>query len=97
MSWQGHKCDLVYYDPYPNSRLEEFVKEYSQLLESRGEAPVTVQRLESVEAVLKASDVRAPPPPPSPPSYHCTPSLPRPISLPPPLHYPHLACALFQL
>lgn len=58
MTWQGHKCNLVYFDVHPNSRLQEYVKEYSQLLESRGEAPVTITRMDAVEDVLKASDVR---------------------------------------
>lgn len=48
----------MYYDVHPNSRLQEYVKEYSQLLESRGEAPVTITRMEAVEDVLKESDVR---------------------------------------
>lgn len=55
---QGHKCDIVYYDVYPNSRLEEYAKEYSALLESHGEEGLSVTRLDSVDDVLKASDVR---------------------------------------
>ena len=56
---QGHKCDVVYFDVYPNSRLEEYSKEYSRLLESHGEEPLSVRRLETVEDVLKQSDVSA--------------------------------------
>ncbi len=26
MMVEGHKCDLVYYDPYPNKFLEEYVR-----------------------------------------------------------------------
>lgn len=26
MMVEGHKCDLVYYDPYPNTFLEEYVR-----------------------------------------------------------------------
>ena len=55
---QGHKCDLVYYDPYRNSKLEEYVKEYSALLESHGEAPVSARRSDDVDGVLAEADVR---------------------------------------
>lgn len=57
MMLEGHKCNLVYFDVHPNSRLQEYVREYSQLLESRGEAPVTITRMDAVEDVLKAADV----------------------------------------
>jgi hydroxypyruvate reductase 1 len=57
MMVEGHKMNLVYYDPYPNKFLEDYVKDYSKLVESRGEAPITVTRCETVEDVLKTSDV----------------------------------------
>lgn len=57
MMVEGHKMNLVYYDPYPNKWLEDYVADYSKLVESRGEAPITVRRLESVEDVLKESNV----------------------------------------
>ena len=57
MMVEGHKMNLVYYDPYPNKWLEDYVADYSKLVESRGEAPITVKRLETVEEVLKESDV----------------------------------------
>jgi hydroxypyruvate reductase 1 len=57
MMMEGHKCDVVYFDVYPNSRLEEYSKEYSRLLESHGEEPLSVRRLDTVEDVLKQSDV----------------------------------------
>lgn len=34
------------------------MRDYGKFLESKGEAPVTVQRLETVEEVLQAADVR---------------------------------------
>jgi hypothetical protein len=49
--------DLVYYDPYPNTKLEAFVKDYADLLQKHGERGVTVRRVETVEEVLKVSDV----------------------------------------
>lgn len=47
----------VYYDPYPNTKLEAYLKSYGELLKANGEEPVTVQRLETVEDVLRVSDV----------------------------------------
>lgn len=57
MMVEGHKMDLLYYDPYPNKFLEEYVADYGKLLESKGEKPVTVRRCETVEEVLAKSDV----------------------------------------
>lgn len=57
MMVEGHKMDLVYYDPYPNKFLEEYIRDYGKLLESRGERPVTVTRCETVEEVLRLADV----------------------------------------
>lgn len=57
MMVEGHKMNLVYYDPYPNKWLEEYVAAYGKLLESKGEVPVTAQRFETVEEVLRTSDV----------------------------------------
>ena len=49
--------DIVYYDPYPNAKLEAFIKGYGALLASHGERPVTITRVPTVEEVLKKSDV----------------------------------------
>jgi len=57
---EGHKMDIVYFDPYPNKKLEEFIGEYGKLLESKGERAVTIEKLETVEDVLKRADVRGP-------------------------------------
>ena len=53
--------DIVYYDPYPNKFLEEYIADYSKLLESKGEPAVTITRFETVEEVLKEADVRPSP------------------------------------
>ncbi len=58
MMVEGHKMDLVYYDPYPNNKLEEYIRSYGQLLAANGERPVTVTRLETMEEVLQQADVR---------------------------------------
>lgn len=57
MMVEGHKMNLVYYDPYPNKRLEDYINDYGKLLQSKGEAPVTVRRCETVEEVLREADV----------------------------------------
>ena len=57
MMAEGLKANLVYYDLYQNSALEAYIAAYSDFLVSQGEAPVTCTRLDSVEAVLAASDV----------------------------------------
>lgn len=57
MMVEGHKMNLVYYDPYPNAKLEAYVKDYGQLLRHHGEAPVAARRVETVEEVLKEADV----------------------------------------
>eukprot|EP00873_Tetraselmis_striata_P009076 jgi/Tetstr1/429340/TSEL_019258.t1 len=56
MMVEGHKMDVVYYDPYP-SKLEDYVNAYGEFLKSQGERPVTVRRLETVEEVLREADV----------------------------------------
>ena len=56
---EGHKMDIVYYDPYPNKRLESYIAEYGKLLASKGERAVTIEQLPTVEDVLKRADVRS--------------------------------------
>ena len=57
MMVEGLKMNLVYFDPYPNEALEEYVAEYSEFLVAHGEAPVTCRRLETIEDVLRRADV----------------------------------------
>ncbi|KAG2450017.1 hypothetical protein HYH02_000121 [Chlamydomonas schloesseri] len=57
MMVEGHKMNLVYYDPYPNKQLEEYILLYGELLRYRGEPPVACKRVETVEEVLKEADV----------------------------------------
>jgi len=56
MMVEGHKMNLIYYDIYPNQELEDYIAAYSDFLESRGEAPVTCRRAESVNDVLRLAD-----------------------------------------
>lgn len=57
MMVEGFKMNLVYYDLYPNERLESYINEYSNLLVASGESSVSVRRLDTVEDVLRAADV----------------------------------------
>ncbi|KAG2427951.1 hypothetical protein HXX76_011938 [Chlamydomonas incerta] len=57
MMVEGHKMNLVYFDPYPNKQLEDYIRLYGELLRHRGEPPVAVKRVETVEEVLKEADV----------------------------------------
>lgn len=58
MMVEGHKMDLVYYDPYPNKHLEQYVTDYGAFLKQRGERPVSVRRVDTVNEVLRQADVR---------------------------------------
>lgn len=57
MMVEGHKMDLVYYDPYPNKHLEQYITDYGAFLKQRGERPVSVRRVETVNEVLQQADV----------------------------------------
>ncbi|MFH2218345.1 MAG: NAD(P)-dependent oxidoreductase [Pseudomonadota bacterium] len=57
MMVEGHRMNLIYYSPHPNKALEDRIAAYGEFLESRGEEPVKCTYAESVEAVLRASDV----------------------------------------
>ena len=54
---EGHKMNFIYYDPFPNKKLEEYLANYNKLLESSGEKPISVSRKETMEEVLNESDV----------------------------------------
>ena len=57
MMVEGFKMNLIYYDPYQNQALEEYVAAYDQFLQTRGEAALTCTRVDSVETVLAQADV----------------------------------------
>jgi len=56
MMVEGHKMNLVYYDIYPNQKLEDYIAAYSDFLISRGEEPVSCKRVNSPEDVLREAD-----------------------------------------
>lgn len=57
MMVEGHKMNLVYFDPFPNEELEAYIADYSAFLVENGEAPVSCRRVGSIEDVLAESDV----------------------------------------
>ncbi|MGD9079362.1 MAG: NAD(P)-dependent oxidoreductase [Desulfobacterales bacterium] len=56
MMIEGHKMNLVYYDPYKNEALENYLEQYNKFLESQGRAPVSCKRAETIEELLQEAD-----------------------------------------
>lgn len=57
MMVEGHKMNLVYFDLYPNETLEQYVSDYSEFLVQHGGDRVTARRVETLEELLRVSDV----------------------------------------
>jgi glycerate dehydrogenase len=57
MMVEGHKMDLVYYDPHRNEHLEAYLADYARFLEEHGEEPVSVRRADGIEELLDEADV----------------------------------------
>lgn len=57
MMVEGHKMNLIYFDLHPNEALERYVADYNTLLEKHGESPVTCRRAETLEELLRESDL----------------------------------------
>jgi glycerate dehydrogenase len=56
MMVEGHRMNLLYYDPSPNRALEEYVAAYGEFLRSQGQQPVSCRRTTSVEELLMEAD-----------------------------------------
>jgi hydroxypyruvate reductase 1 len=56
MMVEGHKMDVIYYDIYPNERLEAYVAAYSEFLQRQGQSPVRCTRASTVEELLMSAD-----------------------------------------
>ncbi|MFZ0242464.1 MAG: NAD(P)-dependent oxidoreductase [Desulfobacterales bacterium] len=56
MMVEGHKTDLIYFDPHPNRELEEDVRAYARYLAQRGQPPVACRRADTIEEVLRTAD-----------------------------------------
>lgn len=57
MMSEGFKMNVVYFDPYPNEYMENYIAAYGEFLKSQGDEPITCRRLDSVEDVLRTADV----------------------------------------
>ena len=57
MMVEGHKMNLIYYDLYQNTALEDAIAAYGEFLRSRGEKPVSCTRAGSLEEVLREADL----------------------------------------
>jgi glycerate dehydrogenase len=57
MLMEGHRMDVVYFDPRRNTALETHAEELSAFLEAHGERPLTCRRAASLEELLHVSDV----------------------------------------
>ena len=56
MMVEGHKMNVIYYDIYPNERLEAYVAAYSEFIQGQGQAPVTCTRADTAEELLETAD-----------------------------------------
>ncbi len=56
MMVEGHKMNLVYYDPYRNEALENHLDQYNKFLKSQDRAPVSCKRAETIEELLQEAD-----------------------------------------
>jgi hydroxypyruvate reductase 1 len=56
MMVQGHKMNLLYYNPHPNTALEDYCAAYGEFLRSQKEEPIVCWRAGSIEEVLRAAD-----------------------------------------
>jgi hydroxypyruvate reductase 1 len=56
MMIEGHKMNLIYYDIYANTKLENYITQYNDFLASQGQPPVSCRRAESVEELLQEVD-----------------------------------------
>ncbi len=53
---EGFKMNIIYFDLYPNSKLESYIASYNEFLVSNGESPLWCKRADSPEELLKEAD-----------------------------------------
>jgi len=56
MMAQGHHMNVIYYDLYANQQLEDDLAAYNDFRVSRGQAPLTCRRVDTVEDLLQEAD-----------------------------------------
>jgi len=57
MMMEGHRMNILYYDPNPNTLLEKYALDYSNFLTDHNEQHVTCRQMETVEELLRLADV----------------------------------------
>ena len=57
MMAEGHKMDVLYFDPHKNAELESYLWDYSELLAARGEGRVRCRQVHDLDELLGACDV----------------------------------------
>lgn len=57
MMVEGHKMNLIYYDPYQNHALEDYINDYTEFLQRQGLPPIRCQRADRIEELLETADV----------------------------------------
>ena len=56
MMIEGHKMNLIYYDPHTNEALEDQMTRYNNFLKSQGQAPISCKHAQTVEELLQQAD-----------------------------------------
>ncbi len=56
MMVEGHKMNLLYYDLYPSTALEDYFAVYGEFLKSQGQQPPICRRVATVEDLLQEAD-----------------------------------------
>ena len=56
MMIEGHRMNVLYYDLQPNEQLQNSVAAFNDYLKSRGEPPVSIRRVDTVEELLSEAD-----------------------------------------
>jgi hydroxypyruvate reductase 1 len=56
MMVEGHKMDLIYFDPHPKKELEDYFARYAEFLKSQGQPAITCKRAKQIEDLLQEAD-----------------------------------------
>jgi hydroxypyruvate reductase 1 len=57
MMVEGFKMNLVYFSPHPNEGLEKRIAGFGEFLKAQGEEAVTCRKVDSIEELLRESDI----------------------------------------
>ncbi len=56
MMVEGHKMNLIYFDPHQNKDLENHMAQYGKFLRSQGQPAVSCKRADTIESLLQEAD-----------------------------------------